>query len=117
MNKDTRETTESGKMEKSSRFEPLLGSSIIFFILIALTYTVVPPVQTYIETNQIAIPQISTSFAVVYFIVAAAVMGVILFFIPTKVLRVFLKGLFAFMFAWGVFVFTYVFLDLVPSLI
>lgn len=102
-------------MEKPSRLEPLLGSSIIFFILLVLTYLVVAQVETYIETNQIAVPQVSTSFAILYFLAAAAVMGIILYLIPISVLRLALKALFGFMFAWGVFVFAALYLPAIAA--
>jgi presenilin-like A22 family membrane protease len=109
------ETIESQKMEKPSKFEPLLGSSVIFLILLVLTYLVVSQVETYIETNQIAIPQVSTSFAIFYFLGSVVVMGIILYLIPVSVLRLVLKALFAFMFAWGVFVFAALYLPVVAA--
>jgi presenilin-like A22 family membrane protease len=116
MNKETGEP-EIRKPGKSSRFEPLIGSSLIFTVLLALTYLILPPIQTYIETNNIEVPQVSTGFATIYFLVAAGVMGLILFLIPVKFLRLVLKALFALMFVWGVFVYTVLYLPFVAAVI
>ena len=73
---ETQPTTESEKVTKPSRFEPFIGSSIIFAICLILTFLTVSQVKTFIETNQIAVPEVSTSFAVFYFLGSAVIMGI-----------------------------------------
>jgi presenilin-like A22 family membrane protease len=105
------------KMGKLSRWTPFLGSSGIFLILQMLTFLVLSRVAIYIETNQIVVPRISTEFALFYFLGSVAVIGVILYFIPITLLRLVLKAFFAFMFAWGIFVFTVLFLPVSAAVI
>jgi presenilin-like A22 family membrane protease len=105
------------KGNELARLEPFLGSSAVFFILLVLTYAVVSQVETYITTNQITIPQVATGFALGYFAGMVAVIGLILYLIPVKYLRLVLKVFFTLMFAWGVFVFFVLYLPTFASVI
>ncbi len=104
-------------MRKNSISELFISSTIIFIVCLVLTYVSVWQVETFIETNNIAIPEVSTSFAALYFLAAAAVMGVILYFIPISLLRLVLKAMFGFLFAWGVFVFLALFAPAVVAVV
>ena len=53
----------------------------------------------------------------IYFLVAAAVLGLTLSFIPLKALRLFLRLLFALLFAWGAFIATVLYLHVALSVI
>lgn len=92
-------------MSKQSRLDLFLGSGLIFILCQALTFFAVFQVTVFLETNQIAVPKVSTGFALIYFLSAAVLLGLILYFIPIAVLRLVLKILFAFLYSWGVFVF------------
>jgi len=107
---------ESEKATKPARFEPFVGSTIIFAICLILTFLTVSQVKIFIETNQIEVPEVSTSFAVFYFLGAAILMGIILYLAPISILRLILKALFAFLFAWGVFVFAALYLPVIAAL-
>ena len=104
-------------MGNQSRLDPFFGSSIIFIICQALTFLVVSQVKAFIEANQIAVPQVSTGFAVLYFLGAVVVMGIILSLIPISILRLVLKALFAFLYSWGVFVFLGLYLPVIAAML
>ena len=53
----------------------------------------------------------------IYFLVAAAVLGLTLSFIPLKALKLFLRLLFALLFAWGAFIATVLYLHVALSVI
>jgi presenilin-like A22 family membrane protease len=104
-------------MGNQSRLDPFFGSSVIFIICQALTFLVVSQVKAFIEANQIAVPQVSTGFAVLYFLGVVAVMGIILSLIPISILRLVLKALFAFLYSWGVFVFLGLYLPVIAAML
>lgn len=104
-------------MGNQSRLDPFFGSSVIFIICQALTFLVVSQVKAFIEANQIAVPQVSTGFAVLYFLGAVVVMGIILSLIPISILRLVLKALFAFLYSWGVFVFLGLYLPVITAML
>ncbi len=104
-------------MGNQSRLDPFFGSSVIFIICQALTFLVVSQVKAFIEANQIAVPQVSTGFAVLYFLGAVVVMGIILSLIPISILRLVLKALFAFLYSWGVFVFLGLYLPVIAAML
>jgi presenilin-like A22 family membrane protease len=51
-------------------------------------------------------PEVWTSLGpiLIYFFAVVLVMALVLFLVPMRILRVFMKGLFAVMFAWGIFI-------------
>ncbi len=80
----------------------------------ALTLYSVSQVKVYVEENQISLPEVSSGFAIGYFLGAAAVMGLVLFLLPNKFLKILIRVMFFLLFAWGVFVITVLPLQIIP---
>jgi presenilin-like A22 family membrane protease len=53
----------------------------------------------------------------IYFFAVVLVMAVVLFVIPLSALKIFFRGLFAFLFAWGIFIVQVFWMPLIPSII
>ena len=53
----------------------------------------------------------------IYFFAVILVLAVVLFIIPLSALKIFFRGLFAFLFAWGIFIVQVFWMPLIPSII
>jgi presenilin-like A22 family membrane protease len=88
---------------------PYLWSGIVMALALALSLFVATHEKTFAAEQQIVSPDVSLWPVVLYFFGVVAVVSIILFIIPLSRLRLFFRILFAFMFAWGVFIATYFF--------
>jgi presenilin-like A22 family membrane protease len=86
------------------RNSPLLWGALLFAISQLLAFYVAFQERTYLEENQITSPDISLGPVVAYFFGAVILIGLSLFFIPFRVLRIIFRTLFGLMFAWGAFI-------------
>ena len=123
-------------MGKNSKYSPFVWSGIIFLICFSLMFLVVSRESDFIQSNQISVPSFSgasngipgsaglgnvseaitvksTGVPILYFFLMAALLGVVLYFIPVKKLWLLLRILFGFAFSWGTFVFFGFFLPVV----
>jgi len=89
---------------------PVLWACLIYILGLALAFFYVHPEKVYIETENIQVPEVSLFPVLGYFLGVVAVVGLILFFIPVNRLRLALKVLFGFFYAWGVFIILALFL-------
>ena len=78
------------------------GATIIAGL--ALSLWVATHQKVFIEENQIPSPDVQAGPGILYFFGAVAVMALVLFLIPLSKLKLVFQLLFAFMFAWGVFI-------------
>lgn len=98
-------------MRKGGRWQaarPFFWSGLIFIVCLALSFLTIHKEQRGIQTGQIPPPPTITAgqagFPVAYFFVAVALIGIVLFLIPVSRLRLVLRALFGFAFAWGSFI-------------
>jgi presenilin-like A22 family membrane protease len=89
---------------------PYLWSVSVMAAALALSLFVAIHEKTFAEEQQIISPDVSLWPILIYFFGVVAVVAIILFIIPLNKLRYVFKILFAFMFAWGVFIVTYFFI-------
>jgi presenilin-like A22 family membrane protease len=90
-----------------SRLNPFLWGGATIIAGLALTLSVAPRQKEYVEVNQITTPSVSAGPGIAYFFGVVAVMALVLFIIPLRRLRLVFQLLFALMFAWGVFIITF----------
>jgi presenilin-like A22 family membrane protease len=84
---------------------PILWGSLLYVICTILAFFAVGKARIRIDSGQIPQPEpTSASFPIIYFLVTVAVIGVSLFFIPTRILRQIFRYLFVILYAWGIFV-------------
>ena len=88
----------------NSRFSPLLWGGLVMVLALALTLYVSVLEKQFLEANQIVSPDVSLGPVTAYFFGVVVVMALVLFIIPLRRLRLVFRLLFAFMFAWGIFV-------------
>jgi presenilin-like A22 family membrane protease len=121
-------------MGMKSKYSPFLWSGIIFIVCFGLMLLGVSREKEIIVSENITVPTISGStdgvpgsaglenipeavsvnssgFIVLYFFAVAAVIGLVLFFLPLSKLKVLMRVLFGFAFAWGTFIYLAFFLD------
>ncbi|MBP1707074.1 MAG: Presenilin-like rane protease, family [Chloroflexi bacterium] len=92
----------STRVKKKISLEPMLWSSLMYLLgLVFLFYYLYPRVKAYIESNQIAVPEVSLGPILAYFFGVVVVLGVVLFFIPVSKLKFVLRVLFAILYGWG----------------
>jgi len=91
-------------MEKKASIHPFVGSGLILIISQVLVFFLAFQEMHFLESQQITPPEISVELPLIYFFVAVAVIGVILFLVPRLALKVVLKIIFLFLFGWGMFV-------------
>ena len=91
-------------MEKKASAHPFVGSGLILIISQVLVFFLAFQEMHFLESQQITPPEISVELPLIYFFVAVAVVGVILFLVPRLALKVVLKIIFLFLFGWGMFV-------------
>ena len=89
------------------RIGPYLWSVAVMAVALAFSLFVATYVKVFMEEQQMPSPDVSLWPILVYFFAVVAVVAIILFIIPLSKLRLFFRILFAFMFAWGVFIVTY----------
>ena len=90
------------RVKKKISLEPMLWSSLMYLLgLVFLFYYLYPRVKAYIESNQIAVPEVSLGPILAYFFGVVVVLGVVLFYIPVSKLRFVLRVLFAILYGWG----------------
>ncbi len=126
------------------RLKPVYWSIFIFIVAQIITFTVIARENVFLDNNQIYIPpqpseavtlwpQPTTDATtgevtqppaysslgplLIYFLGAAAVMGITLYLIPLFLLRKVLRAVFAFLFAWGAFVILILWLPLPVTLV
>ena len=101
---------------KAAHFQPLFTACLLYVAGLILTFLYIQPGKTYIEENQIAMPQVDPVPIILYFLGVVVVIGLILYFIPISKLKLILRLLFAFFYAWGIFVITGIFLPVYVSI-
>jgi presenilin-like A22 family membrane protease len=90
---------------KRYNLEPVLWSSLLYIIgLVFLFVYLYPRVQAYIDSNQIAVPEMNIGPILIYFFSVVIALGIILFFIPVSKLKFVLRTLFGILYAWGIFI-------------
>jgi presenilin-like A22 family membrane protease len=89
-----------------SKIVPFLWGGLTIIAGLALTLSIAPRQQEYIEVHGIVTPTVSSGFGIAYFFGVVAVMALVLFLIPVSKLKLVFQFLFALMFAWGVFIIT-----------
>jgi presenilin-like A22 family membrane protease len=127
-------------MDKKTKYIPFLWSAIIFLVCFGLMFPAISREADYIETSQITVPSISgaaegvpggagmeniaeavtvdsTGLPILYFFLAAALLGVALYFLPVSKLLILLRILFGLGFAWGIFIFLALFMHFIPAAI
>ena len=88
-------------MLKRWKLDVFLPGSLIFIVAQALTFYIAFQAKAFVEENQITSPQAPLGLGLVYFFGVVVLLGIVLFFIPVSKLRLILKLMFAFLFAWG----------------
>lgn len=91
-------------MEKKASAHPFVGSGLILIVSQVLVFFLAFREKYFLESQEITPPEIPVGFPLIYFFVAVAVIGVILFLVPRLALKVVLKIIFLFLFGWGMFV-------------
>jgi presenilin-like A22 family membrane protease len=72
---------------------------------LVITFIYVSPEKTLVESGQIGVPpQISAPPILAYFFGVVIIMGIVLFLIPVSKLKIALRVLFGFFYAWGIFI-------------
>ncbi len=90
--------------EKRTSFEPVLWSCLLYIVGLVIAFLYVSPEKTYVESNQINLPQVALPPILGYFFGVVIIMGIILFLIPVSKLKIVLRVLFSFFYAWGIFI-------------
>jgi presenilin-like A22 family membrane protease len=89
------------------RIGPYLWSVGIMAAALAFSLFIATKERVFFAEQQMPSPDISLWPILIYFFAVVAVMALILFLIPLNKLRWFFRILFAFMFAWGIFIASY----------
>jgi presenilin-like A22 family membrane protease len=89
------------------KLSPYLWSGFVMVAALALSLFVANLNKPSLVSGDIPYQSSSLSFILIYFFVAIAVIAVVLFFIPLRLLKQVFRIIFAFMFAWGVFIVTF----------
>jgi presenilin-like A22 family membrane protease len=91
-------------MEKRTSYHPLIESGLILVISQVLVFSLAFQEKHFMESQEITPPEVSLGFPLIYFFVAVAVIGVILFVVPRLALKVLLKVIFFVLLGWGAFI-------------
>ena len=91
-------------MEKKSSIHPFLESSLILLVAQVLVFALAFQEKHFLESQEITPPEVSVGFPIIYFFVAVAVIGIVLFVVPQQALKLVLKAVFFILLGWGVFV-------------
>jgi presenilin-like A22 family membrane protease len=89
---------------------PYLWSGLVFVSSLALALFIAVQFKVVVEASDLVSPDYSLGGVTAYFFGVVAVMALVLFLVPLKRLKIVFRILFAFMFAWGAFIFAFVFL-------
>jgi presenilin-like A22 family membrane protease len=92
------------------RIGPYIWSVSIMAAALAFSLFIAIQGKSFVEQQQMPSPDVSLWPILVYFFAVVVVVAIILFIIPLDKLRWFFRILFAAMFAWGVFIISYLFL-------
>ena len=91
-------------MEKKVSFHTFAGSGLILTVSQILAFFLAFQEKAFLESKQIIPPEISIGLPLIYFFVAVAAIGLVLFLVSQTVLKIVLRILFLLLFAWGIFV-------------
>ncbi len=95
------------------KLDPLFWACLFYILGLVITYFYLPKEQTYIgEVLGGAVPQYSLLPILIYFFAVVVVMGIVLFLVPVRILKIILRVLFTFFYAWGIFILLYILLAL-----
>ncbi len=91
-------------MSKRIIIHPAAGGGFILVIAQVLAFFLAFRQKAFLEEMQITPPEVSAGLPLVYFFAAVVIIGLVLFLVPQAALKVVLKLLFLFLFAWGAFI-------------
>jgi presenilin-like A22 family membrane protease len=86
------------------RISPFIWGGLTIIVGLALALYVASLQKQFVEVNQITSPDVSLGPGIAYFFGVVIVLALVLFFIPLSKLKWVFQGLFALMFAWGIFI-------------
>ncbi|MFC2068741.1 presenilin family intramembrane aspartyl protease [Chloroflexota bacterium] len=98
------ESTKTKVQDDNIRFHSFVTGTAILIVSQILAFFLAFQQKAYIEIEQITPPQITAELPLLYFFGATVIIGLILFLMPQRVLRLLLKLLFTFLFTWGIFI-------------
>jgi presenilin-like A22 family membrane protease len=87
-----------------ARLSPFLWGSLILIVAQIITFYAAFREKEFVEANQIVPPQVSLELPLLYFFGAVVLLGIVLWLLPGDVLRMVFRTMFAFLFAWGIFI-------------
>jgi presenilin-like A22 family membrane protease len=90
---------------------PYIWSGLVLAVSLALALFIASNFKVIVEASQIDSPDVSLGGVTLYFFGVVAVMALVLFIIPLSKLKWVFRILFAFMYAWGVFILAFVLLN------
>jgi presenilin-like A22 family membrane protease len=93
------------KPNKTS-LQPVLWACLIYILGLVITFLYVSPEKAYVEAQPFTLPEVSLLPILGYFFGVVVVMGVVLLLIPVSKLKLALRVLFGFFYAWGIFILT-----------
>jgi presenilin-like A22 family membrane protease len=96
--------TDKPPTKRRSGLEPVFWSCFLYILGLVLTFLYIKPVEVYVVTSGIEVPEYSFLPVLGYFFGVVIAVGLILFFIPVSKLRLALKVLFSFFYIWGIFI-------------
>jgi presenilin-like A22 family membrane protease len=96
----------AAKPEKAKRtsLEPVLWACLLYVLGLVITFLYVSPEKAYVESQPFTLPEVSLLPILGYFFGVVVVMGVVLLLIPVAKLKLALRVLFGFFYAWGIFI-------------
>jgi presenilin-like A22 family membrane protease len=89
---------------KRTSLEPVFWSCLIYILGLVIVFLHFKPQKTYIESQPFTLPEFSLLPVLGYFFGVVIVMGVVLLLIPVSRIKFVLRLLFAFFYAWGIFI-------------
>ncbi len=92
-------------MNLISRLSPYIWGSLVLIIGEALVLGVSLRLVGFLEEQQITYPEVSLLPVLAYFFGSVILIGVVLLLVSVSKLKIIMRGLFALLYAWGVFVF------------
>jgi presenilin-like A22 family membrane protease len=105
--------TTKPKAARDLKLDPLFWACLIYIFGLVVTYFFLPEEQTYIgEVLGGVVPEYSLFPILIYFFSVVVVMGIVLFLVPVWVLKIILRVMFSFFYAWGIFILLYILLGL-----